>query len=198
MDPGPPVGAPSESRLSPVPQGVRRLLALLAVILIAVGIFLFQDRLRDAGSAAYPAIFLLALASNATLIIPVPGFLAVCAAATTLSPFLVGLLAGAGWTLGETTGYLAGYSGRGILERNRLYRRIQPWMNRRGWIVLFLFAVTPNPAFDLAGIAAGAARIPLWQFYSSVGAGKTIRAVGLAYACSHGYDLFFIHSGFTA
>ena len=71
-----------------------------------------------------------------------------------------------------------------MVQQSRIYLRIQPWMQRRGWVVLFLFALAPNPAFDLAGIAAGAARIPLWQFYSSVGAGKTIRAVGLAYACS--------------
>ena len=187
MNSEPPIGAQGESRSSPVPRGIRRLLALLAVILIAVGVFLFQGRLPDAESAAYPAIFLLALASNATVIIPAPGLLVVCAAATTLSPILVGLVAGAGWTLGETTGYLAGYSGRGIVEHNRFYLRIQPWMQRRGWIVLFLFSIVPNPAFDLAGIAAGAARIPLWQFYSSVGAGKTIRAIGLAYTCSFAF-----------
>ena len=184
MSPEPPAGPPSESRHSPVPRGILRFLALLTVILIVVAVFLFQDRFSAAESAAYPAIFLLALVSNATVIIPAPGLLAVCAAATTLSPLLVGLFAGAGWTLGETTGYLAGYSGRGMVQQSRIYLRIQPWMQRRGWVVLFLFALAPNPAFDLAGIAAGAARIPLWQFYSSVGAGKTIRAVGLAYACS--------------
>ena len=126
------------------------------------------------------------------MIIPAPSFLVVCAAATTLSPLLVGFFAGVGWTLGETTGYLTGYSGRGILEQNRLYLHIQPWMRRRGWIVLFLFSVTPNPAFDLVGIAAGVARIPLWQFYASVWVGKTIRAIALAHACSLGHDLFFL------
>lgn len=184
MSSEPPASPLSENKHSPVPQVILRLLALLFVILIAVAVFLLKDRFAAAESAAYPAIFLLALVSNATVIIPAPGFLAVCAAATTLSPLLVGLFAGAGWTLGETTGYLAGYSGRGIVEKNRFYFRIQPWMQRRGWIVLFLFSVTPNPAFDLAGIAAGVARIPLWQFYSSVWAGKTIRAIGLTYLCS--------------
>ena len=187
MSSEPPAGPQSESKPSPVPRGILRLLALLAVILIAVAVFLLQDRFPAAESAAYPAIFLLALASNATVIIPAPGFLAVCAAATTLSPLLIGLFAGAGWTLGETTGYLAGYSGQGIVEQNRVYRRIQPWMQRRGWIILFLFSVTPNPAFDFAGIAAGVARIPLWQFYSSVWAGKTIRAIVLAYTCSFAF-----------
>ena len=184
MSSEPPAGPPNESKPSTAPRGILRLLALLAVVLIAVGVFLLQGSFPAVESAAYPAIFLLALASNATVIIPAPGFLAVCAAATTLSPLLVGLFAGAGWTLGETTGYLAGYSGRGIVEQNRIYLRIQPWMQRRGWVILFLFSIAPNPAFDLAGIAAGAARIPLWQFYASVGAGKTIRAIGLAYACS--------------
>ena len=173
-------------------QRALRILALGAVVAVAALALLFQDMLLEAEAAAYPGIFLISLVSSATVFIPIPGIVVVCTAATTLNPVLLGVVSGAGATLGETTGYLAGYSGRGILKNDARYRRIQTWVQRRGWIVLFLFALVPNPLFDLAGLAAGVARIPLWQFYAAVGAGKVIRSIGLAYLCAAGHDLFRI------
>ena len=42
----------------------------------------------------------------------------------------------------------------------------------------------PNPLFDVAGIAAGALRYPLWQFLLVVGSGKMVKFFVFAYACS--------------
>ena len=46
-----------------------------------------------------------------------------------------------------------------MVNKGRLYIRTEAWMRRRGWLVLFLLSVLPNPVFDLAGIAAGAASL---------------------------------------
>ncbi len=53
-----------------------------------------------------------------------------------------------------------------------------------GWIILLL-AFIPNPFFDLAGIAAGVLRIPLWQFLLFCSIGKILKM------------LIFSYSGFT-
>ena len=171
-------------------QRTLRILALAAVVLAIALAFLFRDSLPDPESVAYPGLFILSFVSSASVLIPLPGIVAVCSGGVLLTPLFVGLVAGVGETLGETTGYLAGYSGRDVVQRSRRYQRIQPWVERRGWILLFLFSSVPNPLFDFVGMAAGAARVPLWQFYGSVWAGKTIKSTYMAYLCFYGYDFF--------
>ena len=177
------------------PRRTLRILALAAVALVIALAFLFRDSLPDPESVAYPGLFLLSFVSSASVLVPLPGIVAVCSGGMLLTPLLVGLVAGVGETLGETTGYLAGYSGRGVVPWSRKFQRMRPWVERRGWIFLFLFSSVPNPFFDIVGLAAGVARIPLWQFYGSVLAGKTIKSTVIAYGCSLGYDFFHALSG---
>ena len=58
-------------------------------------------------------------------------------------------------------------------------------MRRRGWVLLFLISVIPNPIFDIIGVAAGALRYPLWRFLAVVCVGKLIKFVTFAYACTY-------------
>ena len=171
-------------------QRALRIFALAVVLGVVALIVLLRDSLPDTEAIAYPGVFLLSMVSSAFVFIPIPGIVAVCTGGVLLMPLYVGLVAGVGEALGETTGYLAGYSGRGIAERDRRYRRIQPLMRRRGWLILLIFASIPNPLFDLVGVTAGAARIPLWQFYGAVWVGKSIKSTIVAYGCSHGYEFF--------
>lgn len=189
----PPSSEVRSGRLLPS-QRTLRFLALAAVLLAIVLAVLFRDKLPDPTTAAYPSLFIISFVSSASVFIPLPGIVAVCFGGTLLTPVLVGLVSGVAEALGETTGYLAGYGGRGIVEQGRWYRRIQPRVQRKAWIVLFIFSSIPNPLFDLVGLAAGAARVPLWQFYGSVWAGKTIKSTLVAYACSLGYDWFRVLS----
>ena len=121
----------------------------------------------------------------AGLVVPVPHLLTTCAAATALNPALVAIIAGVAGTLGELTGYFLGYSGSGVLERHRYYRRIEGWMSRRGWLILFVISAVPNPLFDVAGIAAGALRYPLWRYFVAVGLGKQVKFFMVAYGCHY-------------
>ena len=106
-----------------------------------------------------------------------------------MNPMIVAIVGGLGGTLGEITGYLAGYSGRGIAQKSKIYNVVRIWVLRRGWVALFLFAAIPTPIFDFAGIAAGMLRFPLWQFYAAVLPGKIIKYLGMAYLCSWGYGV---------
>jgi uncharacterized membrane protein YdjX (TVP38/TMEM64 family) len=94
----------------------------------------------------------------------------------------VGLAAGAGAAIGELIGYLAGYSGQGLVQDSPAYGRIAPWVNRWGALAIFVFAAIPNPFFDVAGIAAGMFRMPMYKFIPACLAGQTVKMLGFAYA----------------
>jgi membrane protein YqaA with SNARE-associated domain len=99
---------------------------------------------------------------------------------------LVGIVGAAGGSIGEITGWLAGYSGGKLSKRGRLYTRVEWWMRgRRGNWVLFLIAAGPLPV-DVAGLVAGALRIPWWRFMLIVWMGKTIKYVVLMVLASFG------------
>ncbi|KKL08822.1 hypothetical protein LCGC14_2572030, partial [marine sediment metagenome] len=57
---------------------------------------------------------------------------------------------------------------------------VQRWMERRGTLTMFLLSIFPNPLFDLAGVAAGAVRMPIRRFFPAVLAGKVIKDTYLA------------------
>ena len=53
-------------------------------------------------------------------------------------------------------------------------------MRRFGGPVIFVAAAIPNPFFDVAGILAGATKLPIWVFFGATLLGKTIRFFLLA------------------
>ena len=157
-----------------------RLAALAFALIITAAIFLGWERFSQLGVIGYPAVFLGSLISNATLILPAPGFALVIAAGSTLNPILVGILAGLGAALGELTGYLAGYGGGIVIQNRPTYRKIEQRMKRWGPLLVLALAFVPNPAFDIAGIAAGALHMPVWQFLAAAWLGKSMRFILLA------------------
>lgn len=167
---------------------VLRALALLAVIAITVFIYSIRDQAERLEGYGYPGIFLLSLLSNATIVLPAPGIAITFAAGGVFDPFWVGIAAGTGAALGELTGYLAGYSGRGVLEGTEVYQRLLELTRRFGnWTILVL-AVIPNPFFDVAGAAAGALRMPLTTFLLWATIGKLIKMWLVAYAGAFSVD----------
>jgi membrane protein YqaA with SNARE-associated domain len=159
------------------------------VILIIVGGvsaagYLLQDRI-GVGQLSYGAVAAAVLLASGGLVVPVPALAITCTTATFLNPAAIAVIAGLAGTLGELTGYFLGYSGSGVLERRRFYHRVEGWMRRRGWLLLFIISAVPNPLFDVAGIAAGALRYPLWRYLVAVGLGKQVKFFMIAYACHY-------------
>lgn len=159
-------------------------LAALIVLLIILGVLMLQvDDLSRLTRLGYAGAFLTSLISSASIFLPIPGLPIIFALGGTLpSPWLVGLIAGLGDTIGELTGYLAGYTGRVIVEDRVHYRRLVARMRRYGPMVIFVLAAIPNPTFDLAGIAAGVLRIPLGRFLVACWLGKTLKTTLIALA----------------
>lgn len=147
-----------------------------------------RDRVESFAQFGYFGAFLIMLIANATVILPAPGVAVVFAMGGLLNPLGVALAAGAGGTLGEMTGYLAGYGGQAAVENTQVYNRILPWVQKYGaWVILVLSAI-PNPFFDIAGIAAGISKIPLWKFLLACWVGQTIKMSMFAFAGAYSIE----------
>ncbi|MBI2832457.1 MAG: VTT domain-containing protein [Chloroflexi bacterium] len=143
---------------------------------------------------AYLTIFLVFLISNLTVIAPVPVSLsAMMAASLQWNPALIVLFASVGATLGELSGYFAGRLGRKIAFSGALMSctnrflctdQIEKWVHRYGMWAIFLLAVQPVLPFDIAGIVAGTARMPMRMFLPALWAGRVIKYLIIAYAAA--------------
>ena len=169
------------------PGNLVRLGILALVIAAIVAALLLRDNF-GANQVGYGAVALSALVASAGLLIPVPALATACATAIFLNPFFVGLIAGTAESVGELSGYYLGYTGRDVLARSRFYHRLETWMRRRGWLLLFVVSLVPNPIFDVVGIAAGALRYPILGFLAVVWVGKVLKFLAFAYACTAGAD----------
>ena len=182
-----------EQAPSPKPWHNERLLKTISIVFVLTLIIvalLLSDRLPHYKSIGYVGVFVLSFVGSASILVPIPGIAAVCAGPSLgLFPLWVAILASIAESLGELSGYLIGFSGRGFAESNRFYPRIERWMQRRGWIALLLASSIPNPLFDLIGIAAGTLKYPVWRFLAAVWVGKLIKSTTVVYACFYGIDL---------
>jgi uncharacterized membrane protein YdjX (TVP38/TMEM64 family) len=164
---------------------ILRILALAGVITLLIVLFVFRNQLEKLQNYGYVGIFLLSIAANATIIIPIPGVAFTTAMGAIFNPIGVAVASGLGAALGELTGYMAGFSGQGVAERTKLYIRLTTWMKvhqNLAFGAILLLAFIPNPAFDMAGMASGALKIPLWKFLIVCAAGKILKMLMFAYA----------------
>ena len=180
------------------------LIAVVAIMTIfAFAFFYFQvevSRLKDYG---YAGVFVVNFIGAASMFLPTPAAASVVGGGAILNSYLgiptfvlVGVVAGVAEALGEFTGYAAGYGGRIMIQQRPEYQWLQRWMERRGVLVMFVMSVIPNPAFDIAGAAAGAVRMPLGRFFLAVLAGKIIKDIYMAAAGDFSSDLLGSLLGF--
>ena len=175
------------------------LLTLSLVIAISIVIFYFYrhypGRVDELKAYGYLGAFLISLIFNATVILPAGNILVMSALGAVLpSAAVVELAGGAGAAIGEISGYMAGYSGRGLAERSRLYSRVEGWVRRWGAIAIFIFSLVPF-VFDLAGIAAGVLRFPFWRFLLVCWLGRTILYIVFAFAGAWGWEAVIRYLG---
>ncbi len=62
------------------------------------------------------------------------------------------------------------------------------------YLVVLVMAFIPNPLFDLAGMASGALKLPLWKFLIACAIGKIFKMLIFAYAGY--YSIGFVSSMF--
>ena len=178
--------APSSAVVRPPSSRARKYLSILLMVAILVSVsalvLLFRDQIIGLSKYGYIGLFVIAMLSSASVLVPVPGLALAFATGGALNPFAVGLAIGTGAAVGELIGYLAGVGGHGLIADNSGYRRVSGYMKRYGMWAVFGLAVIPNPLFDIVGIVAGVLRIPVWRFFAACWAGNVIKATAIAFA----------------
>jgi membrane protein YqaA with SNARE-associated domain len=168
------------------------IVGLALVIGLVAGVFLFYrsypERIEALESYGYMGVFFISVLLNATIVLPAGNFLVLATMGAVLpSATLVGLVGGLGAAIGELTGYAAGYSGQAIISRQRVYTRLKGWVARWGMLTIFVLSIVPL-VFDLAGIAAGVLRFPLWKFFIACWLGRTILYLVIAWGGAMGWE----------
>jgi membrane protein YqaA with SNARE-associated domain len=160
---------------------VARILSLIVVLAITIFVYSVADKAPQLAVYGYPGIFVISFLAYATVFLPAPGVLAVSVMGTTLTPWAVGLVAGAGAALGEITGYLFGFSSQPVVERVKIYEKMVEWLKFNGALSVLLLSAIPNPFFDVTGAAAGALKMPVRKFLFWTWIGETIKMMAFAY-----------------
>jgi uncharacterized membrane protein YdjX (TVP38/TMEM64 family) len=169
----------------------------LAVAFIVLG--LGEDDIT--GGWGYPMLWVISGLRASSVILPIPGSGLTIAAGAIMDPLwgipvpiAVGVTAGSAESLGEFTGYWAGVNGGKLMEGRRLYELIRRWIRKAPFPTMFVMAFTPSPVFDVAGLAAGAARVPIRIFFPAILLGKIGRGIAMGaagfYASDFLVDLF--------
>ena len=154
--------------------------ALLSFAKSRLNINLFQFELL-----AYFSVFAACLLANMTIIAPVPFAIAIMAtAAKDFHPVLVALFGSIGGSIGELSGYYAGRWGRKIAIPDSLigYKKVEYWIQKYGVWAIPVLAFQPIIPFDIGGIIAGAAQMPVRKFLPALWAGKFPKYILLTYA----------------
>ncbi|MBA7648554.1 hypothetical protein ES703_56341 [subsurface metagenome] len=180
------------------------LLILLLVIAISVVLFFYgrnPEIVAELKSYGYLGAFLISLIGNATVLLPgivlpiLSGLgIVLYPVAGLAGPVMVGLAGGAGAAIGEIVGYMAGYSGRGIVKNSKLYKRLEDWVRKWGALAIFIFTLVPL-FFDLVGLAAGVLRFPLWKFVLICWLGRTLLYVVFVVLAAWGWEAVLHYLG---
>jgi uncharacterized membrane protein YdjX (TVP38/TMEM64 family) len=170
-------------------------MALMAATFVAL-YFVLDLGMDDVERWGYAGLFGVTVLRSASVVLPMPGGGVIFASGGVLdpvwgipAPVLVGLVAGFAESLGELTGYGAGRAGSPMLEGRAIYRRIRAWVEQRAFVTVFAMSFAPPALFDVAGLAAGATRVPLRIFYPAVLTGKICRDIIVATAGYYSFGL---------
>ena len=134
------------------------------------------------GNYGYLGVFLVTLLANASVFVPIPYPGVVARLGAELNVFGVAVLGAAGSVAGETTAFLVGRAGKGVVEQTRFYLWLQRQLRSplRAFAVLFLLSAPPNPFFDVAGLTAGSLGVPFAVFVAATFSGRIVRMLILA------------------
>lgn len=140
----------------------------------------------------YQGAFIVSFLGNATVLLPFPyigvpfilgGLKNITNDTFVFNPWLVGIVAGLGATLGEMVSYLLGRVGGKMIdeEQRRGFREFILKHPRSTPLVLWFLAVTPIPD-DVLIVPLGAAKYSWWKVFAPQLIGKTMFLTAITWA----------------
>jgi len=172
---------------------LRYISLFIILIVVSVGLIYLLQYLVDSldlpldryAALSYFIVFLVQFISNLALFPTGPPVATsvMIIAATQWNPLLVALSASIGGTIGELSGYYVGYLGRRspLITNTRFYEIVNRWMGKYGVWTITLLAFQPVIPFDVGGIAAGTAKMPLRKFLPALWIGKFPKYILICY-----------------
>jgi membrane protein YqaA with SNARE-associated domain len=153
------------------------------IILCVLVVVYWQEFLRFA-RYGYIGVFIISFLADITLFVPVPSLFIVFTLGAVLNPLLIGLIAGAGETVGSMVVYVTGLSSAKAFHAldHRVMDRFRTWIKTRGALSVFIMASILNPLFYPFTAIAGMMHFGWWRFLLLCLAGKTLKNVTLAVA----------------
>lgn len=157
------------------------LIFILSILLI-VFTFIFQDDLLHLKTWGIAGVFLLNFFSTATIFVPNFSLATVIAGGSIYNPVLVAIVATLGGVLGDSISYLLGHSGRHIFikKEGKFFRAVVRIFHKHALVVIFIFALVPNPFFDALGILAGSTGYHFKRYLVAMFVGRILRNIMLA------------------
>ncbi len=127
-------------------------------------------------------VFIASLLGSLIPFLPVPYLFVVVLLSESIDPWLLGLFAGVGGSIGKITSYILGRSGYRLLspDRKRKMDTLRSIIGRYGDLGIFIFAVTPLPD-DVYLIPVGMIRFNFWRFLLANTLGKIVLSTSMAY-----------------
>jgi membrane protein DedA with SNARE-associated domain len=177
------------SRKSKILRYVTGSVAVAVIVGLCVTAVIFADDLGNIQEYGYIGVFIISIFAGGTVIVPVPGLLVVFTMGSILQPVFVGVAAGLGEAIGVISIYLAGSTGRGMLDKlsNRLVVRFTRWLHRYKVLAVFFMSAILNPLYYPFALLAGALHFGLPRFFISCWAGKTLKNIAVAYMGFFGF-----------
>ena len=173
-----------------------QIVAVLAIVAGAFWLGAQKELVQRFSQWGYLSSFLISLIGSATVILPAPGLALILALGAHLNPVLLGVVAGFGSGIGELSGYLAGRASRNLVsQRGKINAFLHHVTTRYTAPALFVLAILPLPVFDVAGILAGAMRMPTVRFLTIVISGKIIKHVLVAYLGAEFFEVILARFG---
>lgn len=139
----------------------------------------------------YIGDFIISFLAGVTVLVPVPSVFVVFTLGAMLNPILVGLIAGAGETIGSMVVYMTGLSSarafhaldHGVMEKFRT------WIKTRGAFSVFVMSSVFNPLFYPFTAIAGMMHFGWWRFLILCLAGKSLKNILVAGAGYFGMQM---------
>lgn len=91
-----------------------------------------------------------------------------------VNPITLILISSLGMSVNESINWLMGYSSNYVLQENEKEKKIQEYLNRFGYIAIFVLALIPFP-FDIVGVIAGRSNYSYWKFLIVIFLARVLR-----------------------